>query len=494
MYLLIIFGVIIAIAALSMMRRKPAAAGSNDHLRGQQLATGDTVAAIIKRARRPTRLTIGGVPVPVDVEDRGFLLAGSPGTGKSQAITRMLDDLQKDGHRAIVADPSGIFYSRYASKNSVLFNPFDRRGVPWSPLAEIRKVEDCAAVAASIIPDGVGSESSWNASAQAVLEGILRHCWQKNLTNHDLFELACVTDVEALQGLLAGTAAMTIVGNARYFGEVRPGFGRYLRAFEYLDPDAGRGSFSIREFITQHDGWLFVSFAQEQRDALKPIIQGVIDTASRAVLSLPPTSGDRSKQRRTWFILDELPLLGRITSLVPLLTNGSKHGSAVIAGMQTTAQMRDTYGPDQSQTILATLGTWLTLRVPDAETAEYMSKSLGDTEIRRVVKSGGSSSKSGDIGDNKSQNWGEQYSVQRAVMPSELQNLPDLCGYLNIAGHLPACPVRLPLADRRQAVADGFVPAELRPRPAPQAGTQAGTQPDTSDDTETETPAFSLDR
>jgi len=465
--LIAIFAAIIIVAALSLVsqrRKKSTTRGNSDHLRGQQLATGDAVAEIIKRARRPTRLTIGGVPVPVDVEDRGFLLAGSPGTGKSQAITRMLDALQKDGHRAVVADPSGIFYSRYASSGAVLFNPFDARGVPWSPLAEIRKIEDCAAVAASIVPDGVGSESSWNASAQAVLEGILRHCWQKNLTNHDLFELACVTDVETLQSLLAGTAAMTIVGNARYFGEVRPGFGRYLRSLEYLDPDAGCGSFSIREFITQRDGWLFISFAQEQRDALKPIIQGVIDTASRAVLSLPPTSGDRSKQRRTWFVLDELPLLGRITSLIPLLTNGSKHGAAVIAGMQTTAQMRDTYGNDQAQTILATLGTWLTLRVSDAETAEFMSKSLGDTEIRRVVKSGGSSSKSGDIGDNKSQNWSEQYSVQRAVMPSELQNLPDLCGYLNIAGPLPAAPVRLPLAERRDAVAEAFVPAERKAR------------------------------
>ena len=208
---------------------------------------------------------------------------------------------------------------------------------------------------------------------------------------------------------------------------------------------------------------------------MRPLIAAALDIASRAVLDLPPAQGNRAEQRRTWFVLDELPRLGRIGSLVTLLTNGSKHGSAVIGGIQTISQIRETYGREQAQTILSTLGTWLTLRVTDTETADYMSRALGDEEIRRVIQSGGEGGTTGNR--STSENWSEQYTVQRVVMPSELQNLPDLCGYLNIAGPLPACPVRLPLAERREPVAEPFVQAERKPRqPAPQADVEDDEQ------------------
>ena len=238
-----------------------------------------------------------------------------------------------------------------------------------------------------------------------------------------------------------------------------------MKSFAALDQAVGADGFSIRDFISDQSGWLFVSFKQSQRDALRPLIAAAIDIASRAVLDLPPAAGSRSDQARTWFVLDELPLLGRISSLVTLLTNGSKHGASAIVGLQTVAQLRETYGQHQAQTVLATLGTWLTLRVSDPETADYMSRNIGDEEIRRVVSSGGTSSKSLEFGSQTSENWGEQYTTQRVVLPSELQNLPDLCGYLNIAGPVPACPIRLSLAEQRHPVAEAFVQAE-RKRPA----------------------------
>lgn len=452
------------------------------NLRGQRLVTVNEIKKQIRSERTKTRLEIGGVPIPIDVEDGGFLIAGSPKTGKSQATTKMLDTLRAGGHRAVIADAEGIFYSRYAGDGAVLFNPLDRRSVSWSPLAEMESTHDCAALAKSVIPDGHGAEASWNDAAQTVLEGLLRKCWETNKTNAELYRLACVADTEELQQLLAGTAAMTVVGNPRYFGEVRPGLGRYLRCFEYLDPAAGRDSFSVRDYITNENGWLFITYTQEQRTALLPLIQCALDVASRTILSLPHTTGDRSKIRRTWFVLDELPLLGRIMSLIPLLTNGSKHGAAVIATAQTIALFRETYGHDTTQTILATLGTWLTLRVSDPETAKYMSEAINDEEFRRTVKSSGKSD------GGPSENAQEQYSTRRVVMPSQLQKLRNLHGYLNISGDYPICAVTLPIAEQRKPVAEPFEPAPLRssiPVPVSADVGDEGDGDDGDDDTTT---------
>jgi len=462
--------------------------GDRDHLRGQALASAEAVAREIARPKTPVRLEIGGVPIPIEVEDRGFLLAGSPGTGKSQAITRALDTLQADGHRAVVADASGIFYSRYAGAGAVLFNPYDARSVNWSPLADVTSPEDCTALARSIIPDGTGEAAEWSGYAQTLLEAVLEHVWQNGGNTGEVLRLAAAASADELRETLppGPVHALLDPSAAKMLGSVRAIVGTRLKPFAALDPAAGRGAFSIRSFIENESGWLFVSYKQSQRDAMRPLIAAAIDIAARAVLDLPPAQGDRASQRRTWFVLDELPLLGRISSLVTLLTNGSKHGAAVIAGLQTVAQLRETYGHDAAQTILATLGTWLTLRVSDTETADYMSRALGDEEIRRVVQSGSESTKSGEIGKSTSESWQEQYHVQRVVLPSELQNLPDLCGYLNIAGPLPACPVRLPLAERREPVAEPFVQAERKPLAAPAAARIEEKA------AEAETPVFTL--
>lgn len=428
------------------------------NLRGQSLATISEIKKRIRRDGTKTRLEIGGVPIPIKAEDRNFLFAGTVGVGKSQAITRMLDILQADGHRAVIADASGIFYSRYAGRDAVLLNPYDRRSASWSPLADIDSPEDCAAMARSIVPDGHGNDASWHQYAQVILDAVLRHVWSANGTTDEFVRLATWASTDELREVLPPGPVMALLdpGSERMFSNARSIIGAHLQPFSSLDPRAGRDAFSIRRHITDSQGWLFVTYKQSQLAAMKPLIAAAIDVASRAVLDLPPAAGDRSLQRRTWFILDEMPLLGRVSSLLTLLTNGSKHGSAVLCGLQAISSLRATYGHDDAQTILATLGTWLTLRVPDPETARFMSEAINDEEILRTVKSSGKSD------GGKSENSQEQYNTRPVVMPSQLQNLRDLHGYLNISGDLPVVAVALPIAEQRPATAPAFEPAPLR--------------------------------
>ena len=434
--------------------------GGDGHMRGSNLQNAKTVARMIKEK---SRFDIGSVPVPVDLETRNFLLAGSPGTGKSQALTRALDALRADDAHAVIADASGIYLSRYYdSARDVILCPFDERAEPWSPLAEIETVADVPALTKSLIPDSEGSAREWNGYAQTVLEPLLEHCFTQRKTNADLFSLACVADLAELREILAGSPAAPLVaeGNERMFGSVRAILGSYLKALQYLHPDAGvDGSFSIRRHIVeQQPGWIFLTYQQQHRDAQKSLIAAQIDIASRAVLSLPP-----DLNRRVVFALDELPLLGKVQSIVDLLTNGRKHGAMIFAGLQTIAQLRDSYGRETAQTLLACLGSWLVLRVSDAETAEYMSKYLGEEEKTRIVQSGGTSSQ-GFLQGSRNEGWQQQIVKDRIVMPSELQNLPDLVGIFNLAGPVPSAAVSLPLAERRPDAAPAFVAAQPRAR------------------------------
>lgn len=435
------------------------------HRRGAKIADGKTVARMLRD--QPSRFAIGDVPVPVELETRGFLLAGSPGTGKSQALTHALDALRNDGARAVVADASGIYLSRYysAERGDIVLNPFDARCAAWSPLAEAESVADVPALAKSLVPDGDGSAAEWNGYAQTFVEAVIEFCLTNALTNADLYRLVCVATLDELRDVCSGTPAAPLVseGNERMFGSVRAIAASACRFVQYLDPQAGANGFSIRRHIAdERRGWVFLAYQQQHRDAQKSQIACAIDVAARAVLSLPP-----SLDRRVIFSLDELPLLGKIQSIVDLATNGRKHGATIFAGLQTIAQVREAYGQHTAQTLLACLGSWLVLRVADAETAEYMSKYLGDEEKTRVVQSGGTSQQSMQIGGSRSENWSEQIVKDRVVMPSELQSLPDLRGIFNLAGPVPSAIVTLQIAPQRKT-ADAFIAAPTRAREKPQ--------------------------
>lgn len=135
----------------------------------------------------------------------------------------------------------------------------------------------------------------------------------------------------------------------------------------------------------------------------------------------------------------------------------------IFAGLQTVSQLRELYGQETSQTLLACLGSWLVLRVSDAETAEYMSRYLGEEEKTRIVQSGGEST-SGVFDKSASENWQEQIVKDRVVLPSELQALPDLRGIFNLAGPTPAAVVTLQIAGEHK-VAAAFIAAPPRKRP-----------------------------
>ena len=80
----------------------------------------------------------------------------------------------------------------------------------------------------------------------------------------------------------------------------------------------------------------------------------------------------------------------------------------------------------------------LVLRTTDGIAAEQLSKYLGDREMHEEQVSfstsgGGSFSYSPSI------------ITERLVLPSEIQKLPDLEGYLNFAGDWPVIKVKVPL-------------------------------------------------
>jgi hypothetical protein len=69
-------------------------------------------------------------------------------------------------------------------------------------------------------------------------------------------------------------------------------------------------------------------------------------------------------------------------------------------------------------------------------TSHFASRLIGEREVLRRQTSRGRDREQGIMarGGRRSLQISEQYATEIALMPSELEQLPDLCGYLKLAG------------------------------------------------------------
>lgn len=406
----------------------------------------------VDESRRVLRL--GRIPIPRPIELYHFLIAGRTGAGKTQAIQQLLRTAYARGDRALIADPDGGYLSRFSESTDVLLNPFDQRSVRWSPFAEIHSPFDYDVLATAVIPPGNNAnEEEWRRFGRVLLSASLKQLHEDGRGSaQEMLRLINAANDNELQTMLAGTNAAGLRRHDAMFHSILGVITPHLQSWEYLpEPDAQHPPFSIREWVRQgRPGWLFLPYRDDQLDSLKYLIATWTGLAVAEALSLP-----EDLNRRFWFVIDELDSLGKVSSLRLAATKLRKHGGVMVAGLQTIAQLRATYGQDEAQVILSSLANKLVLAIGDHETARYFQDELGQREIerRRVVHQSGG----GDRRVNTT-SVAKDIVLEHVVLASQLQGLEERRGFLRRAGEPLIHPVRIPLVPMSAAVPP-FMPA-----------------------------------
>jgi len=106
-----------------------------------------------------------------------------------------------------------------------------------------------------------------------------------------------------------------------------------------------------------------------------------------------------------------------------------------ILGFQSIAQVSGTYGDAEAQTIVENCGNTLILRCSASENggmARFASRLIGEREVVREHVS--HSRRVGLLSEpHTSVSRSTQHAIETAVLPSEIEELPDLVGYLKLA-------------------------------------------------------------
>src|SRR5882724_12005447 len=391
-------------------------------------------------------LGLAGLAVAPADETKHFKFIGTTGTGKSTAITGLLDGALGRGDRAIIADPDGGYLARFheRGRGDVILNPFDARSVKWNPFAEIHTAYDVEQLASGLIPSTEDASSrEWRGYARTFLSAVATRCHQGGECDAgELWRLLAIASARELRKVVAGTPAQPFLeaDNARMFGSIRSVTGSAVAALAYVQAQRA-ASFSVRNWVRAGSGSLFVPYQANQIAALRSIIATWVRLAIFEAMTRP------EEDQRLWFVIDELDALGAIDGLKDALARLRKFGGRCVIGFQSIAQVSSTYGPD-AQTIIENCGNTLILRCSGSDnggTSHFASRLIGERGIVRRQTTRGKDREGSLIfkGARRSTNVSEQHVTEAAVMPSELEQLPDLAGYLKTASSRAWRRVRL---------------------------------------------------
>lgn len=388
-------------------------------------------------ARWPAAVTLAGVRLSRQDETRHFKLMGTTGTGKSTAIRELLGGALLRGDRAIVSDPDGGYMRRFLRpyRGDVVLNPFEGGSAQWDLFGELERDPDVELVCEAVIcPSADPASQEWRAYARTLLAALLRRCRPlSNMSLSTLWRLLSVAPVEELRVLLAGTPAQPFLepDNARMFSSIRSVASAVTAPLEHIARQRTT-PLTVRSWVRQGRGVLFLPYRAGQIAALRAMIAAWMRLAIFEAME-----GAEEVDQRLWFVVDELDALGAIAGLKDALARLRKFGGRCVLGWQSIAQVSSSYGSGEAQTIVENCGNSLILRCAGSEnggTSAFAARLIGEREVVRRQQT--RSREYGGFGSGRSGSRSRQVSEQRllepAVLASELEQLPDLCGYLKV--------------------------------------------------------------
>lgn len=434
-------------------------------IRGSQIVSAKSLARRLRWKRRASEISVGEVPLVKDSETQHILVPGTTGAGKTQLLNSALERVRARGEAAIIYDSTGEFVRTFFREGDIILNPMDARSPCWTPWAEIRHPADAVRVASSIVPPARGNaDPFWQTAAQRLLAGTLLSMIKKPDRNvAQLLGLLCEPSTKALEAAIKGQPIAAIMASSkdtenRLALSVRGALLPYVEAFQFLPlASSPETEFSLRDWVMKIDHtpgrkpWLFVVSRADHHESLKPLISAWIDCLAAGLMTLAP-----DRNRRLWFVVDELPSLQRLPSIPRLLAEGRKYGACCVLAMQGIPQLRSVYGHDEAEAIAGLCNTHVVFRTNDPDTAQWTSKSLGERETLEANEAMTYSASSVRDGIHLSQ----QRQTRPIVLPTEVMQLEALDCYVKLAGNYPITKTRI-VPNTKPAVVEPFIEADI---------------------------------
>jgi energy-coupling factor transporter ATP-binding protein EcfA2 len=422
----------------------------NELLEGVQQVQLSTYHRYLKKHKLKSLFKLGNAFWTKNAEKQHLLIVGDTGAGKSQLLIQLLRYIRKLGDQVVLYDPKGdMVRDFYQPDLDVLYSPFDTRSPTWDVWQDLNTEQALETFAEAVIKESPEKDSFWAKTARMVLVAGLKQGRKEGMSFVQTIQTLVSSDLETLTEWLDGSDVASDFSNPKTAATIMTELKSQVRALKYLADDRqdSQASFAIESFFTecfekmdfgdqQPMPWLFLPVQKKYKASARPIMAAQIELVSNFILSQPT-----SRYRRIWFIIDELPSLGKLSALPELLAEGRGYGVATVLALQNFSQLLKHYGKDDAHNLAGQCASLVALRTSDPQTADYLSKRFGK-QIRKEVQTNQSLSK-GKVG-SFSQGHSEHIAERAAVSETDLSSLPDLKAFFKANG-VPN-PVKIDIA------------------------------------------------
>ena len=341
------------------------------------------------------------------------------------------------------------------------FNPTDVKSHIYNPLEFVRAgskeaVKDAQTVANIIVSDPMGSSASsshWDNTARALLTGLILYVTH-NFTPEDpmrsiggIYKLMSdparpqvqtldYIKVNAKHEMAARAAAIILSKEEAERSGIVSTMTRFLELWADPVVDAvtrGKSSFSI-EHLRKEPSTLYMGTPTSDIDRTKPLIRIMLTQFMNLLGEKLPKKENIGKPGalEVLFMLDEFPRLGKIEAIEGALPIIAGYGVKLCLITQDLNQLNKAYTKENE--IMANAQLKVTYAASDPETAERISKYLGETVILRQGTSM-SGKRFGSMLNQTSYSTNEQ---ERTLMtPGQLQQLPSEQEIIILTGFPP---------------------------------------------------------
>jgi hypothetical protein len=387
----------------------------------------------------------------VELECRHGFAIGGTGSGKTVYMFRLITAAQRRGDKLLVHDVKGDFTAKLPGP-IVLLAPQDERSSIWDIAKDVRTETDASELAARLIVEG--RDPFWAQAAQSILLGWTLMLMRERGTDwgwSDLAKLAETSRDDIAKAMERHyPAAMSFVEEANAMTssviaslKAPLMFVRQLgQAWPSNDP---RPRFSFSEWLTTdkvNERTVLFQSAPHLQKLSAGWINAAVQLAASFAMSpaLPdnPRQTPLEKQRRIWFVLDELPALKKLPNIQDIIDKGRSKGLRLFAAVQTWEQLVETYGQNIADSWMSMTATLVAL-YSKGLSAEKLSAIFGDAEYEVIRKSQTQNAK-GEISSSYSPNL----EKRRVLLPSDFEKLgktelSDGSGNSGIRGMLLLC-------------------------------------------------------
>lgn len=436
-----------------------------DDVIGGRTLTDDvkSVRNMMHARREASPITFDALPLMLNTEVQSLLMHGTPGSGKSNALNKLLIQLRKRGDMVIVYDKGCSLIQRHYRENTdKLLNPLDARCENWDLWRECLTTPDFDSMANTLIPQSTSEDPFWTGSARTIFTVVAAKLGTDPKRSYNkLLRTLLAIDLKALRVYVQETVASNLMEEKveKTAISIRGVLTNYVKSLRYLQgiERNGKPPFAIREWMKtvnepkkQH-GWLWITSNEREHESLKPLISMWLAQAANTLLEM-----GENRNRRVWFIYDELISLHQLPNLPLVLSQGRKFGGCFVLGFQNKPQLNVTYGPENADAMMDLLNTRFFFRSPDESVARWVRGQLGQSRLK-VFNEQYSYGKE-TVRDGVS--FSKQQEDVDLVNYSDIQSLYDLDCYVTLPGQYPVVKLSMRY-EKMKPIAEEFIPREI---------------------------------